>query len=64
MKRSKPVCGGSASTRALSRCQWHEWIWEDAVINTLLEATNRALGELKFCFPDCAGYRSVYRNAW
>lgn len=24
----------------------HEWIWEDAVINTLLEAANRALGEL------------------
>ncbi|MDR4521399.1 MAG: Fic family protein [Nitrosomonas sp.] len=24
----------------------HEWIWEDVVINTLLEAANRALGEL------------------
>ena len=24
----------------------HEWIWEDATINTLLEAANRALGEL------------------
>lgn len=24
----------------------HEWIWEDAVINTLLESANRALGEL------------------
>ncbi len=24
----------------------HEWVWEDAVINTLLEAANRALGEL------------------
>lgn len=24
----------------------HEWIWGDAVINTLLEAANRALGEL------------------
>lgn len=24
----------------------HEWLWEDAVINTLLEAANRALGEL------------------
>lgn len=24
----------------------HEWVWEDATINTLLEAANRALGEL------------------
>lgn len=24
----------------------HEWIWEDATINSLLEAANRALGEL------------------
>ncbi len=24
----------------------HEWIWEDATINTLLESANRALGEL------------------
>ena len=24
----------------------HEWIWEDAAINTLLEQANRALGEL------------------
>lgn len=24
----------------------HEWIWEDPVINTLLESANRALGEL------------------
>lgn len=24
----------------------HAWLWEDAVINTLLEAANRALGEL------------------
>lgn len=24
----------------------HEWVWEDAGINTLLEAANRALGEL------------------
>jgi hypothetical protein len=24
----------------------HEWIWEDTTINALLEAANRALGEL------------------
>lgn len=24
----------------------HEWVWEDATINTLLESANRALGEL------------------
>ena len=24
----------------------HEWVWEDAAINTLLESANRALGEL------------------
>ena len=24
----------------------HEWVWEDATINALLEAANRALGEL------------------
>ncbi len=24
----------------------HDWVWEDATINTLLEAANRALGEL------------------
>src|SRR6185312_15038899 len=24
----------------------HDWVWEDATINTLLESANRALGEL------------------
>jgi hypothetical protein len=24
----------------------HAWVWEDAIINTLLEKANRALGEL------------------
>lgn len=24
----------------------HDWVWEDAIVNTLLEAANRALGEL------------------
>ena len=24
----------------------HEWLWEDSIINTLLESANRALGEL------------------
>lgn len=24
----------------------HRWVWEDAIVNTLLEKANRALGEL------------------
>ena len=34
----------------------HEWLWEDPIINVLLESANRALGEFECLFPDCAGY--------
>lgn len=33
----------------------YEWVWEDAAIDTLLEAANRALGELN-AFVNCAGH--------
>lgn len=35
----------------------HDWTWEDAITNTLLEKANRALGETPTPQPDRCAWR-------